>query len=357
MHFNFIAVPTPKSQSDTRWGANDAAVKGVRIGYPGHISALKEIMDNPETKRITAEEATGLYNQMKNFEFCFFLCFWGDILSQFNRTSKSLQKNDLDINTAADLMNGLQRVVRDKKNRFEFYLEEATALCGHQRFALADKRVRFPNVRLHDDPQSATATIRLQHIPAAVTQEEARQQFKQSALLNVLDHVDEEMSRRKEAYQVIANLFGFLRRLHSLSSNELRAHAKALRTFYHDDLPDFEDELVDFAETSKAFSQKSDDTSFELHLYQCSHTLNIASTYPNVDTMLRIFNVQMITNCSGERSFSTMSHVKNKLRSAMTQTRMSSLVLLALNNDILREMNFDALINDFALRKARKTLL
>ena len=293
-------MPTPKSQSQTRWGANDAAVKGVRIGYPGHINALVEIMNNPETKRITAEEATGLYNQMKNFEFCFFLCFWGDILSQFNRTSKSLQKNDLDFNTAADLMNGLQRVVREKKDRYEFYLYEATALCGHQRFALADKRVRLPNVRLQDDPQSATVTMRLQHIHAAVTQEEARQQFKQSVLLNVVDHVDEEMNRRKEAYQSIANLFGFLRRLHSLSNNELRAHAKALCTFYHHDVSDFEDELMDFAEASKALPQKSGDVPLELHLYRCLHTLNIASTYPNVDTMFRIFNVQMITNCSGE---------------------------------------------------------
>ena len=62
----------------------------------------------------------------------------------------------------------------------------------------------------------------------------------------------------------------------------------------------------------------------------------------------------MVTNCSGERSFSRLKYIKNRLRTTMTNERVTHLSLMSIEYDILRETDFDDLITDFAQRKGRK---
>jgi hypothetical protein len=45
----------------------------------------------------------------------------------------------------------------------------------------------------------------------------------------------------------------------------------------------------------------------------------LQATFPNVGIALRIYLTIPVTNCEGERSFSTLSRVKNHLRTTMTQ--------------------------------------
>ena len=77
-------------------------------------------------------------------------------------------------------------------------------------------------------------------------------------------------------------------------------------------------------------------------------------TFPNVETVLRIYLVLMITNCSSERSFSKMKIIKNRLRTTMTYERLSNLAIMSVEYDILRELDFNNLVKDFAAQKARK---
>ena len=62
----------------------------------------------------------------------------------------------------------------------------------------------------------------------------------------------------------------------------------------------------------------------------------------------------MVTNCSGERSFSKLKYIKNRLRTTMTNERVTHLSLMSIECDILRDTDFDDLITDFAQRKGRK---
>ncbi|MCP4488807.1 MAG: hypothetical protein GY820_16080 [Gammaproteobacteria bacterium] len=64
-----------------------------------------------------------------------------------------------------------------------------------------------------------------------------------------------------------------------------------------------------------------------------------------------------ITNREGERSFSRMAQIKNELRMKMTQNRLNSLSLLAIESQFVQQLNFDELVDDFARRKSRKRLL
>ena len=64
----------------------------------------------------------------------------------------------------------------------------------------------------------------------------------------------------------------------------------------------------------------------------------------------------MVTNCTTERSFSQMKCIKNQNRTRMRQERLESLSLLMIEADVLRQINFEDLIKDFANTKCRRKL-
>ena len=65
----------------------------------------------------------------------------------------------------------------------------------------------------------------------------------------------------------------------------------------------------------------------------------------------------MVSNCSGERSFSTLKRIKNELRSSMGQERLTALSLMAIEHELLAKIDADSIIKDFASEKARKVTL
>ena len=81
---------------------------------------------------------------------------------------------------------------------------------------------------------------------------------------------------------------------------------------------------------------------------------SLQNTMPNVITVLTIFLTFMMTNCSGERSFSVLKRVNNYLRSTMSQQRFSDLSPLAIEHDLLKSLSMDDIISRFAALKTRK---
>jgi hypothetical protein len=61
----------------------------------------------------------------------------------------------------------------------------------------------------------------------------------------------------------------------------------------------------------------------------------------------------MVTNCCGERSFSTLKRIKNELRSTMRQTRLNRLTLNSLEHQVLGEIDLTELNDKFAKIKDR----
>ena len=64
----------------------------------------------------------------------------------------------------------------------------------------------------------------------------------------------------------------------------------------------------------------------------------------------------MISSCSGERWCSKLKFIKDRLRTTMTQERPSDLALPSTAHGILRQINFDDVINDFANTKHHEFL-
>jgi len=79
-------------------------------------------------------------------------------------------------------------------------------------------------------------------------------------------------------------------------------------------------------------------------------------TFPNVVIALRMYLVLMVTNCRAERSFSKLKLMENRLRTSMTQGSLVvvNLAIMSIESDILREIDFTAIISDIAVAKSRK---
>jgi len=82
------------------------------------------------------------------------------------------------------------------------------------------------------------------------------------------------------------------------------------------------------------------------------HSLTVG--FPEVCTALLLFLTIFVTSANADRLFSKLKMIKGYLRSTMTQDRLSGLVLLSIEQETTRKVNFDDLIDKFAEAKARK---
>ena len=164
------------------------------------------------------------------------------------------------------------------------------------------------------------------------------------------------LAHRLSAYEELCSRFGFLGKLKSLSPVEIESSADNLVIVYKDDLEQcFGNELVQFVAFSNDFLKDAGDNIGKEHfLYKLiiDRPNRVKCSFPNVEIALRMYLILMVTNCSGERSFSKLKYIKNMLR--MTKERVTHLSLMSIEYDILRETDFDDLITDFAQRKGRK---
>ena len=83
-------------------------------------------------------------------------------------------------------------------------------------------------------------------------------------------------------------------------------------------------------------------------------TNDLINTFPNLCVALRIFLTMPVTVAHGERSFSKLKIIKNYLRSAMSQNRLTNLAMISIEKDICEALDMTDLIKEFAIKKARK---
>jgi hypothetical protein len=79
--------------------------------------------------------------------------------------------------------------------------------------------------------------------------------------------------------------------------------------------------------------------------------------FPNAFIAYRILLTIPVTIASAERSFSKLKLVKSYLRSSMTQERLNGLATIALESDVLEQIKYGDLIEDFTSRNTRRMLL
>ena len=160
-------------------------------------------------------------------------------------------------------------------------------------------------------------------------------QFRTGTFFSIVDNVTVQLKKRLDAYADIAAKFGFLRNLNTLSEADVISSADLLRDAYPSDLePSLSDELVQFSALLKGdFAKRTmrtcpqethtvadnddadnDDVTFmgesvELRMHRMVVDNHMETLFPNTAIALRIYLCFLISNCSGERSFSKLARI------------------------------------------------
>ena len=327
--------------SDTRWEAHAKATAAVKDSYSDVVDALQHIQEDENEKGDTRRQAGSLQQKMEELEFVFMLHLWTSLLGRFHKVSKTLQSPEITLNTCAHLYNSLQDFVATTRDMFDEIEQKSKEMLPDVDFKTPRKK-RIPRVR--DGPA-----------PEALNALSARDSFKITSFYIIIDALSSNLERRATAYKEVAESFSFIL-TSDASINEVKNNVEKLMTQYPNDVdPILADELMHFhAYLQQAHPDKN-------HNFQDMYNVvikdNIQSAFPNIEITLRLFLTLMVTNCSGERSFSRQKRIKNEARSTMSKKRLSDLSILSIESDKLRTLTFADIIDDFAAKRARKKLL
>ncbi|XP_043483555.1 uncharacterized protein LOC122512016 [Leptopilina heterotoma] len=333
---------TLKKLSDTRWSCRADATKALAYGYKPIQDSLAQIYDDVEQKSIVRNEALGLLQKMSKLETTIYIKFWHDILERFNSTNKILQSSTMILSTAVNGLKSLKTFVESKRDAFERYEIAGKELSNTEEYESV--RVRRPSVKLRP----------LDYGQAPAVQLSARDKFRTECFLPVIDQLNLALAERIMAYEAICERFGFLVELNDIEPCQLELKANNLVDAYPEDLErNLTNELVHLVAFSKQY-EKREGESTEVFLYRLILENTFKSSFCNAEIALRIYLTLMVNNCSGERSFSKMKIIKNRLRTSMGQNRLENLTLLSLENDILRNLSFNQIIDDFAKEKSQR---
>ena len=108
---------------------------------------------------------------------------------------------------------------------------------------------------------------------------------------------------------------------------------------YPEDLEDhLSEELIQFSAHLKTDLGACMDKKMnkEVQMYKLIKENGLESAYPNVNI---VYLSLMVTNCSGERSFSKSKCVKNQQRTYLGQDKPNYLTLLSIKHELLHEID------------------
>lgn len=82
-----------------------------------------------------------------------------------------------------------------------------------------------------------------------------------------------------------------------------------------------------------------------MYLYMVKN--GFATMFPNLNKLYRLILTLPATSVSCERSFSALPFVKNKLRSTMTEERLTDLMVIAVEGERAMDINVSSVVEYF----------
>uniref|UniRef100_A0A8C5GFL1 TTF-type domain-containing protein n=1 Tax=Gouania willdenowi TaxID=441366 RepID=A0A8C5GFL1_GOUWI len=328
---------TLKSLSCTRWSCRGDSTRALSENYAKIASSLQMVASDDEERRDTRREAAALCNKLEKLETALMTMFWDTVLQRFKLTSNSLQKREMDLMTAVRLLESLHTYVASLRGQFGYFETSARAITGVTQ-AYQSETHRVSKRKTFDDETVDNEVVLT-----------GSKKFQVETFNVIIDSLLSGLKKRLDAYKDINDRFGVLFDM-DCADTDLFKRANALSSSYPSDLDNsLSDELIQF----RSFVSTEQDKT-PANLLQIVQRNGLQTTFPNVFVALRLFLTLPVSNCEGERSFSQLKRIKNELRTTMGQKRLSALSLMAIESELVRELDFEDLICNFAKKKTRK---
>ncbi|XP_072378017.1 uncharacterized protein [Diabrotica undecimpunctata] len=294
-HTTFV----PKRVNVTRWSGRFNALKALNLCCQDIKQALLELSANDDEKMPVRCQANNLHEKMATLEFGIYVAFWFEVLERTDLASKSLQSANMDLHTCSSLYSSLQHFyesLRDKCNLFE---QKGQLLSQQTEYS---KEIRSRKRKLQFDEADTEQNLTPQN------------KIRTQVLYKTIDYLANNLKSRGKVYEDLSITFSVLFSLPLSEDNVISDKASVLVNIYSNDLdtslPSKCIQLKHFIMSLLAQVEYKNPTNHTKLL----HKNNIIATFPNVEIALRIFLSLMVTNATGERSFSSLKRVKNYLR-------------------------------------------
>lgn len=335
-----------KGSSQTRWSAKHVAVNALLSNLSEVAVALEEVKQTshaPEAKY----EADHLLTAIKNFKFILNLTIWANILREINRVNIEIQKEDIILARSVALMESLLKILQKmRENPMEHWIKEAGEVAEKVGVEPILQNKRIPKRKKHFDEICEDESRTLQSV-----------QLFSKEIMMVFDRIISEIKKRFDCATMLNMNFAFLNgtNILKMSIEDLQKYGADLARKYERDLNSVEfcQELYVFKEQAPVLFDDIEKAN-GFYLLQQIYAHDLQDAFPNICIALRIYSTLPTTSASCERSFSKLKLIKNYLRSSMSQERLSSLAILAIENRIAHELNYDKAIDLFAEQKSRR---
>ncbi|XP_065667803.1 uncharacterized protein LOC136088075 [Hydra vulgaris] len=275
---------------------------GHSLNLVGQCSVtLCHIAEDTEENSDTRHEALCLLNKITKLEFAFMAVLWHHILKRFNAVSKFLQKVELDLHTASNMLLSLIDFVKNLRNDFTRFENESKKLSSFIEKDYSDKNKRKVIKKLSNGENQVDSLS-------------VSDKFRVNTFFVIIDKLVTQLTIRSDGYN----------------------HLQPLGFFSH-----------------KKDKSETENTLIPLHVLNWIVETDI-DVFPNVYIAYRLFLTVPITNCEAERSFSTLKRVKNMHRSTMVHSRLSNIARLTIEPKLLKTLDFSDVIAELRQRKAEK---
>ncbi|KAE9522628.1 hypothetical protein AGLY_016991 [Aphis glycines] len=274
-----------------------------------------------------------------NNDPCFMAVFWNEVLERFHIVNKKLQSVNIELGMVVELYGSLEQYISRIKNNFEEYKGKATQICVYKK----DKRRTVKRKRQFDETINEVIT------------ETGKEDFRINVFFVILDKLKAELVRRGSSYKDLCVKFDFLTNICSFDEEIISEKTRALIEQYPNDIEEsFSNECLHLRDH---LFFKSDKKRSAQELCQMFYTNELIDIFPNVTTALRMYLCTFATNSTAERSFSALKRVKSHLRSTLESDRLNATSILHIESEMLRSINYDDIIDDFAAKKVGRKML
>ncbi|KAJ8949215.1 hypothetical protein NQ314_008275 [Rhamnusium bicolor] len=182
-------------------------------------------------KTATRVEATTLKTKLQCLETAILLKVWGTILKRVNNVSMHLQKVELDLAEAVNLLKSLASFFLEIRKDFDGYERKGMELCGLTSYKIKRKQIR----KLKTDEIRDNEEIYFNE----------PDKFRIHTFYAIIDKLTAEMDRRCQAYIGTLEKFDVLFHLNDVNVTELKEKRLTIsKAFCHDIENDIIEELV-----------------------------------------------------------------------------------------------------------------